>query len=154
MTLIKWLLILALGAGIYKYITGPSGSIESGVLEDLPGYVGPQVMGFQKIGGQVQAGHEVMIFAPQNCSGDVAQRALRIAQSLKDKGIPVRSTNKISLAFKEGSREALEQAAERSQRNMDQLMNREGPFVFINNHGKANPSLEEITAAYSVMKSG
>jgi hypothetical protein len=96
-------------------------------------------MGCQKIGGQVQAGNEVMIFAPQNCSGDVAQRALRIAQSLKDKGIPVRFTNQTSLAFKEGSREALEQTAECSQRNMDQLMNREGPFVFINNHGKSKP---------------
>jgi hypothetical protein len=154
MTLIKWLLILALGAGTYKYITHPSAPIESGVSEDMPDYLGPQVMGFQEIGGQVQSGNEVMIFAPQNCSGDVAQRALRIAQSLKDQGIPVRSTNKISLAFQEGSREALEQAAERSQRNMNQLMNREGPFVFINNHGKANPSLEEITAAYSAMKSG
>ena len=79
---------------------------------------------------------------------------MRIAQSLKDQGVPVRSTNKISLAFQEGSREALEQVAERSQRNMNQLMNCEGPFVFINNHGKANPSLEEITAAYSVMQSG
>jgi hypothetical protein len=139
MTLIKWLLILVLGAGTYRYITDPSGSIESGVLEDLRGYVGPQFMGCQKIGGQVQAGNEVMIFAPQNCSGDVAQRALRIAQSLKDKGIPVRFTNQTSLAFKEGSREALEQTAECSQRNMDQLMNREGPFVFINNHGKSKP---------------
>jgi hypothetical protein len=56
MTLAKWLLILARGAGTYKYITHPTAPIESGVLEDLPGYVGPQVMGFQEIGGQIQSG--------------------------------------------------------------------------------------------------
>jgi len=68
--------------------------------------------------------------------------------------MPVRSTNQISLAFQQGSREALEQTAKRSQRNMSQLMHREGLFAFINNHGKANPSLEDITAAYAVMKCG
>ena len=56
MTLIKWLLILALGAGCYKYITDPSGPIQSGVSEDLPGYVGPQIMGFQEIGDQISLG--------------------------------------------------------------------------------------------------
>ena len=154
MTLIKLLLILALGAGAYEYVVQPSVSPTADVPEAVVDYEGPQIMGFQEIGGQVQAGNEVMIFAPKNCSGAVAQRALRIAESLKSQGIPVKATNHISLAFSGKSQQAFKATAERSQRNMERLMGGEGPFVFINNHGRANPSVEQITAAYSAMKSG
>jgi hypothetical protein len=66
----------------------------------------------------------------------------------------VKATNRISMAFNEKSQEAFKATAERSQRNMERLMVGDGPFVFVNNHGRANPSIEQITAAYSAMKSG
>jgi hypothetical protein len=85
----------------------------------------------------------VMIFAPENCPSDAAQRAEDLFQELKRAGIPAIRSASFRLSVNNPTAEqraAVERATE--------VVNGAIPAVFINGMGKANPSADEVIAEY------
>ncbi len=84
----------------------------------------------------------VMVIAAQNCSGDAAQRADKLANDLKSKGIPVQRTQNISFTLNDSTKPA----------EIDQmyaLLAGPLPTVVVNGRGKSNPSLDEVIAEFT-----
>ncbi|HEY0332309.1 MAG TPA: hypothetical protein VGC74_01150 [Stenotrophomonas sp.] len=81
----------------------------------------------------------IIIFAPQNCPSDAAQRAEVMAQYLSGKGIAF--TRSTSAEYGDlASREEVDQVMA--------VMNGPIPVVYVNGKAKANPKPEEVEAQY------
>jgi hypothetical protein len=85
----------------------------------------------------------VMIFAPENCPSDAAQRAEDLDQELKRAGIPTIRSASFRLTVDNPTSEQ-RAAVERA----TAVVNGAIPAVFINGMGKANPSADEVIAEY------
>jgi hypothetical protein len=83
----------------------------------------------------------VMIFAPENCPSDAAQRADHLAERLSGMGIPVQRSSHYSSS----TTNATDEDRARLDRALT-VLNGEIPAVFINGMGKANPSAEDVAA--------
>jgi len=87
--------------------------------------------------------HGIIIFVPQNCPSDVAQRADALAQYLSDKGIAF--TRSTSAEYGDlASREEVDRVMA--------VMNGPIPVVYVN--AKANPKPEEVEAQYRLEAQG
>lgn len=85
----------------------------------------------------------VVIFAPQNCPSDRAQRADALAEQLTSRNIPVIRSSSFSASS------AAPTADERADMERAlQVLNAQAPAVFVNGMAKANPSLGEVVAEY------
>ena len=89
--------------------------------------------------------HGVVIFAPENCPSDAAQRARRLASHLSGERIPYRETSSADFSTISSQDEA-----DRVMR----VMNGPVPVVYVNGRAKANPAPEEVVAEYRRGRAG
>lgn len=81
----------------------------------------------------------VVIFTPQNCPSDAAQRARRLMGRLSGHGVPYRQTDSAQFSTLNSQEEADRVTA---------VMNGPIPIVYVNGRAKANPTPEEVLAEY------
>lgn len=89
----------------------------------------------------------VLVFAPENCPSEAAQRANDLVDRLGRRGIPAQLSSHFQGAIANPTAE--DQA--RMERTM-RVLNGEIPAVFVNGMGKANPSYEEVLAELGMAK--
>ena len=87
----------------------------------------------------------VLIFAPENCPKEGAQKARSIAEQLTQRGVSNQLTSHYPGLVYEPSPE-MDAAVKR----LNIVMTGEIPVVLVNGRGKANPSLEEVVAELSL----
>lgn len=132
MSLVKFVLVVAVAAGGYHYWSKQKTAVAqqadsaSGFVS-LPGDSGPLAQG-------------VHVIAAENCPEEAAQRADRLAEQLVKAGLPVRRGHNAS--FNLGAADP--SAAQR----VVKVMNGELPIVFVHGRAKSNPSLDEVLAEY------
>jgi hypothetical protein len=89
------------------------------------------------------ADNTVIVFAPENCPSEAAQRAEHLQRRLRDAGIPTVRSTSYHMQIMNPTRE--EQAAlERT----SSVLGGELPIVLVRGKGKANPTVEEVTSEY------
>lgn len=89
------------------------------------------------------ADNTVIVFAPENCPSDAAQRADSLQHRLRQAGIPAVRSTSYNMQIVNPTRE--EQAAlERT----SFVLGGELPIVLLRGKGKANPTFEEVTSEY------
>jgi hypothetical protein len=89
--------------------------------------------------------HGVVIFAPENCPSEAAQRARRLASHLSAERIPYRETSRANFSTLASQAEA---------NRVMSVMNGPVPVVYVNGRAKANPTPEEVVAEYRRGRSG
>ena len=138
MNLIKLLLLVAIAGGGYHYWKKHSIERDLAAVTSEGGFVSIPVP-------DGMSPHGVVVFAPQNCPSDAAQRAYALISDLGGRGVPVSRADSASFGDLPDAA-----AAER----VRAVMSGEVPIVFVNGKAKANPSLEEVVAEYRRSKSG
>jgi hypothetical protein len=81
----------------------------------------------------------VVVFTPENCPSEAAQRARRLMGRLSDHNVPYSQTS-----HAEFSNLASQEQADR----VTEVMNGPIPIVYVNGRAKANPTPEEVIAEY------
>ena len=140
----KWVLnfflFAAIAWNIYQDWQKPSGSVLTSMFSSTE-----STKGFQELlqPNDLQA-NEVLIIAAENCPKPAAQRADELAELLQKQGVQVKRSSHIEFGFSsQPSNEVIN--------DLKRVMNSEPPIVFINNRGKANPSLEEVLNEYKAV---
>lgn len=87
----------------------------------------------------------VVIFTPQNCPSEAAQRARRLMAQLTSERIPYRETSSADFSSLTSQDEANRVTA---------VMNGPIPVVYVNGRAKANPTPEQVVAEYRRGQSG
>lgn len=89
------------------------------------------------------ADNTVIVFAPENCPSDAAQRADYLQRRLHEAGIPTVRSTSYSIQITNPTRE--QQAA---LQRTNSVLGGELPIVLLRGKGKANPTAEEVTSEY------
>lgn len=84
-------------------------------------------------------GRGVVVFTPQNCPSEAAERARRLMRRLSADGVPYRQTDSAEFSSLTTQEEANRVMA---------VMNGPIPIVYVNGRAKANPTPEEVVAEY------
>lgn len=87
----------------------------------------------------------VVIFAPENCPSEAAQRARQLAGHLSAQRIPYRETGSANFSSLSSQDEA---------NRVMSVMNGPVPVVYVNGRAKANPTPEEVVDEYRRGRSG
>lgn len=87
----------------------------------------------------------VVIFAPENCPSEAAQRARQLAGTLSAQNIPYRETSSANYSGLSSQEEVARVTA---------VMNGPIPIVYVNGRAKANPTTAEVVAEYRRGRSG
>jgi hypothetical protein len=87
----------------------------------------------------------VVIFAPQDCPSEAAQRARQLASTLSAQNIPYRETSSADFSALSSQEEAERVMA---------VMEGPIPIVYVNGRAKANPTVEQVVAEYRRGSSG
>jgi hypothetical protein len=87
----------------------------------------------------------VVIFAPENCPSEAAQRARQLASVLSAQNIPYRETSSAQYSALSSQDEAARVMA---------VMEGPIPIVYVDGRAKANPTAEEVVAEYRRGRSG
>ncbi|MDD4928497.1 MAG: hypothetical protein PHP85_04390 [Gallionella sp.] len=82
----------------------------------------------------------VIIFAPENCPSDGAQRANALAGELSRQGIPHTRSSSANFTFSGQNQAELD--------NVNAVMTGTIPIVFVHGRAKANPSIGEVVDEY------
>jgi hypothetical protein len=83
-----------------------------------------------------------VIFAPENCPSEAAQRADALARQLASKGIPVTRSHSANFIFDtDPGRAVLDR--------INTVMQGEIPIVFVNGRGRANPRVDDVLSEYT-----
>ena len=133
MKIVKLLLFLAVVGAAYQYWTtqqpktGPEAVVSANGFVALPPLTNADP-------------RQVVVFAPENCPKEDAQRSDALAQSLVSRNIPSVRSHDVSFTSSDpdpaiGAR-------------INAVMNGEFPIVFVKSKGKANPTLDEVIAEY------
>lgn len=85
----------------------------------------------------------ILIFAPENCPREGAQRARELSKNLSEMGIRNVMTSSYSAAVFEPTEEKLA-----GYKRLNIVMTGEIPIALVNGMGKANPSLDELVSEY------
>lgn len=137
MNLIKLLLLIAIAGGGYHYWKKHSVERDLAATASEGGFVSvPMPDGMSP--------HGVVVFAPENCPSDAAQRAYALVSDLGGRGVPVSRADAASF-------DNLPDAA--TAERVRTVMGGQVPIVFVNGKAKANPSLEEVLSEYRRRKS-
>ena len=132
MNLIKALLLLAIAGGGYHYWQGRAAKADLAAATTASGFVQvPMPDGMSP--------HGVVVFAPDNCPSDAAQRAYALVSELGGQGVPVVRASAASF-------DNLPDAATAGR--VRAVMQGEIPVVFVNGKAKANPSVHDVLAEY------
>ena len=134
MKVIRLLLFLAVAGLAYQWYThqpktGPETLVSANGFISLPSLANA-------------APKQVVVFAPENCSKESAQRSDSLAQQLTHRNIP--SVRSHDVTFTASNPEP------GVQDRLNSVMNGEFPIVIVNGKGKgkANPTLDEVIAEY------
>lgn len=140
-TFIKLVLLLAIGGGGYQYWQqhqAAGGGLATVFGDDAA--VAASAGGFVPVPmPDGMSPHGVVVFAPENCPSDAAQRAYALISDLGGRGVPVVRAN-------EANFNDLPDAD--TQQRVLSVMNGQIPIVFVNGKAKANPGLEEVVSEY------
>ena len=138
MNVLKWLFVVGVAACVYHWwqkhhAEGADGDTQAAQLEKGTGFVPfPRPMGARA--------DAVLIYAPANCPSDMAQRASKLAQQLKELGIPSVQLQEASFDIDGSNPEAMAQ--------IKSVMEGKGPPVIIRGRAKANPTVDDVVAEY------
>ena len=132
MNLIKALLLLAIAGGGYQYWQKHAAEADLAAATSASGFV-------QVPMPEGMAAHGVVVFAPDNCPSDAAQRAYALVSELGGMGVPV---VRASAASFDNLPDA--ETAARVRAVMDGPI----PVVFVNGRAKADPSVQDVIAEY------
>jgi hypothetical protein len=83
---------------------------------------------------------QVVVFAPENCPSEDAQRSDAMARDLMNRSIPSLRSHDISFTSSDPDPAI--------QNRLNTVMNGELPIVIVNGKGKANPTLDQVVAEY------
>jgi len=137
MNFIKLALLLAIVGGGWHYWQKHSLATAAAALE------APSEHGFVAMplpSGMAVRG--VVIFAPENCPSEAAQRADALARQLASKGIPVTRSHSANFIFDtDPGRAVLDR--------INTVMQGEIPIVFVNGRGRANPRVDDVLSEYT-----
>lgn len=137
MNLIKLLLLVAIAGGGYHYWKKHSVERDLVAATSEGGFVSvPMPDGMSP--------HGVVVFAPENCPSDAAQRAYALVSDLGSRGVPVSRADAASF-------DNLPDAA--TAERVRTVMSGQVPIVFVNGKAKSNPSVEEVVSEYRRRKS-
>lgn len=132
MNLIKALLLLAIAGGGYQYWQGRAAKADLAAATSASGFVQvPMPEGVST--------HGVVVFAPDNCPSEAAQRAYALVSELGGQGVPVVRSSSASF-------DNLPDAATAAR--VRAVMQGDIPVVFVNGKAKANPSVHDVLAEY------
>ena len=138
MNLIKLLLLVAIAGGGYHYWKQHRVERDLAAMTSEGGFVSiPMPDGMSP--------HGVVVFAPQDCPSDAAQRAYALISDLGSRGVPVSRADAASF-------DNLPDAA--TAERIRAVMSGEVPIVFVNGKAKPNPSLEEVVTEYRRSRPG
>ena len=149
MNVLKTLAVV--GVAVAGYVLWDSYKPEGGLKEvaaRLSASAGPADAGGGFVGIPMADGMSprgVIIFAPENCPSDAAQRAERVTRLLSSKGIAYRRATAADYNNLASPEEAERVMA---------VMNGPIPIVYVNGKAKANPAPEEVVAEYRSGRSG
>lgn len=93
------------------------------------------------IGVQNQAPDTVYVIAPPNCPSEEGQRATRLVEALKQRGVPVAQSSGVRQIFDDIP--TLEELG-----RLEALTKHPAPLVVINGRAKPNPTLDEVIAEF------
>ncbi len=85
----------------------------------------------------------VLIISAMNCPSDGTQRARRLTEELRDRGIPYEWRNRYGIAPG-----PIDDELAAGLKRLERVMGGKSPAVFINHKGIANPSLEQVIAEF------
>ena len=146
-TFFKLLLLLVIGGGAYEYWQEhkAAGGTLSSVFGDDAAVVA-SAGGFVPVPTpDGMSPHGVVVFAPENCPSDEAQRAYALISDLGGRGVPVVRASAASF-------DNLPDAA--TAERVRAVMSGQIPIVFVNGRAKGNSSLEDVLAEYRRKTSG
>jgi len=136
MKIIKLVLFLAVAGLAFQWYThqpktGPEAVVSANGFIALPSLVNADPK-------------QVVVFAPENCPKEDAQRSDALAQQLVQRNIPSVRTHDVSFTSSDpdpgiGAR-------------LNSVMNGELPIVIVKGKGKANPTLDEVIAEYGATR--
>ena len=136
MNLIRLALVLAIAGGAWHFWQKHSLAVAAAALE------APSEHGFVAMplpSGMAARG--VVIFAPENCPSEAAQRADALASQLASQGIPVTRSHSANFRFDaDPGRAVLDR--------INTVMQGEIPIVFVNGRGRANPGVDDVLSEY------
>jgi hypothetical protein len=89
----------------------------------------------------------VLVFAPDNCPKEGAQRAIAMVKRLNELGITTIKTSRYAAQAFEPNPET-----EAGFKRLNSVMTGEIPVVLVNGMGKANPTVDEVVAEYNRTK--
>ncbi len=136
MNFIKLAMLLAIAGGGWHYWQKHSLATAAAALE------APSEHGFVAMplpSGMAARG--VVIFAPENCPSEAAQRADALASQLAGKGIPVTRSQSANFTFDADPGRAMLD-------RINTVMQGEIPIVFVNGKGRANPGVDDVLSEY------
>ncbi|WP_430390082.1 hypothetical protein [Dyella sp. 20L07] len=143
MNFLKLLLVLAIAGGAYHAWQKHSAArIEQAAMAEASDGGTGFIPFARPMGAPASA---VLIFAPPNCPSATAQRARELGRRLEALGIPHVQLQEASFDI-DGSDQA-------AMARLKQVMEGNGPPVFVRGRAKANPSIEEVVAEYRAKRS-
>lgn len=138
MNLIKLLLLIAIAGGGYHYWKNHGVERDLAAATSEGGFISvPMPDGMSP--------HGVVVFAPENCPSDAAQRAYALVSDLGSRGVPVSRADAARF-------DNLPDAA--TAERVRTVMSGQVPIVFVNGKAKSNPSLQEVVAEYRRRRPG
>lgn len=102
------------------------------------------IYGFVEVNPSDGVSHKtVLILTPLNCPSELAQRANRLYEALKQDGIPVERSNRYSSEIENPTPEQLAKYE-----RWRKLWKKNGPLVLIGGWAKVSPSVDEVKGEY------
>ena len=136
MKILRLLFVVAVIAVAYNWWTNRQDQQSLAAMTSPNGFVPVPMPSQAKTGN-------ILIFAPDNCPREGAQRAEALHQALTELGINnVRTSRYSSQSF------ANTAEARAAYERLNHVMTGEIPIVLVNGMGKANPTLDEVVAEY------
>jgi hypothetical protein len=135
MNILKLVLVVAVGAGAFNYWRQHSSpGLQTGSHSSANGFVAlPPVQG--------QNPSTVLVIAAEDCPEEDAQRADRLADDLKRKGLPVARIHHLTFD--------LPGTGGADVNLINSVMGGTLPIVIVHGKAQANPSLDQVIAEYS-----
>jgi hypothetical protein len=137
MTLLKLVLVAAIAGGTFSVLHSQARRHEARLAAEAvqagSGFVAMPPM-------TNHAGDAVLVVAAENCPHEDAQRADRLADQLRESGVPVVRSQQVSFSPAGVDRATLER--------MNSVMTGPLPVVFVHGRAKGNPSATQVLAEW------
>lgn len=148
MRIVTLLLLAGLAGGAYYQWNKREAASAAASTEGSGHPAAPSPSGFVSVAmpGGAKPG-TVLVFAPENCPSEDAQRANDLVDRLGRRGIPAQ----LSSHFQSATTNPTAEDQARMERTV-RVLNGEIPAVFVNGMGKANPSYEDVLAELGMAK--